>query len=144
MDPPRGSNGSEGAARLPACTLRLPRSESSRARFPGCPPESCPSVQREGHVPCQVATIPQESGRPAAPAARETPGVFTLKVTGLQPDQEVTVETAYVQLARPAGGGWSLRIPLTVAPRFVRNDEQGSRAPQGQPLALARDPGHRF
>jgi Ca-activated chloride channel family protein len=86
----------------------------------------------------------RRAGRQAALATRESPDVFTLQVAGLQPDQEVTVETSYVQLARAEGAGWSLRIPLTTSPRYVRSDELTSRHAQGQPLALLRDPGHRF
>ena len=83
-------------------------------------------------------------GRQAALASRESPDVFTLRVTGIEPDQEVRVVTSYVQLARPEGTGWTLRVPLTTAPRYVREDERGSRHAEGQPLAVARDPGHRF
>lgn len=83
-------------------------------------------------------------GRQAALTTRESPDVFTLQVAGLKPDEEVVVRTEYVQLARPEGGGWSLRVPLTTAPRYVRDDEAFSRPAQGQPLALLRDPGHRF
>ncbi len=84
------------------------------------------------------------TGRQAAMATRESPDVFTLRVAGIQPDQEIKVETYYVQLARVEGTGWSLRVPLTTAPRYVRGDELASRHAQGQPLALLRDPGHRF
>ncbi len=84
------------------------------------------------------------TGRQAALATRESPDVFTLRVAGIQPDQEIRVETSYAQLARVEGAGWSLRIPLTTAPRYVRGDEIASRHAQGQPLALLRDPGHRF
>jgi Ca-activated chloride channel family protein len=83
-------------------------------------------------------------GRQAALMSRESPDVFTLQVAGLQPDQDVTVETCYVQLARAEGAGWSLRVPLTTAPRYIRSDEVTGRHAQGQPLALLRDPGHRF
>ncbi len=83
-------------------------------------------------------------GRQAALLTRESPDVFTLQIAGIIPGQDVIVETAYVQLARPEGAGWSLRLPLTTAPRFVRDDELSSRHAQGQPLALLRDPGHRF
>jgi Ca-activated chloride channel family protein len=86
----------------------------------------------------------KQRGRPAALLTRESPDVFTLRVAGLQPDQEVTVTTSYVQLARAEGKGWSLRIPLTTAPRYVRGDEIASRHASGQPLAVMRDPGHRF
>jgi Ca-activated chloride channel homolog len=86
----------------------------------------------------------RKDGRQAALTTRESPDVFTLSLTGIEPGQEVVVETSYVQLARPENAGWSLRIPLTTSPRFVREDETGSRHSQGQPLALMRDPGHRF
>ena len=86
----------------------------------------------------------KREGRQAALATRESPDVFTLQVAGLQPDQDITVVTSYVQLARVEGDNWSLRLPLTTAPRYVRSDELTSRYAQGQPLALLRDPGHRF
>jgi Ca-activated chloride channel family protein len=86
----------------------------------------------------------KKQGRQAALLTRESPDVFTLQVAGIAPDQDVTVETSYVQLARAEGPGWNLRIPLTTSPRYVRGDETGSRHAQGQPLLLLRDPGHRF
>jgi Ca-activated chloride channel family protein len=86
----------------------------------------------------------KQEGRQAALATREAADVFTLQVAGIQPEQEVTVETRYVQLARQEGGQWVLRVPLTTAPRYMRSDERGSRSANGQPLALLRDPGHRF
>ena len=43
--------------------------------------------------------------------------------------------------ARAAGGaGWSLRIPLTTAPRYVRATRPAHAPPQGQPLAPAARP----
>ena len=86
----------------------------------------------------------KQEGRQAALATRESPDVFTLRLAGLQPDQEIRVETDYTLLARMESGDWTLRLPLTTAPRYVREDEAGSRHAQGQPLALLRDPGHRF
>jgi Ca-activated chloride channel family protein len=86
----------------------------------------------------------RRQGNQAALLSRESPDVFTLQVAGIQPDQDVIVETSYVQLGRAEGAGWSLRVPLTTAPRYVRSDELTSRHAQGQPLFLLRDPGHRF
>lgn len=92
-------------------------------------------------------------GRQAALATRETPNVFTLQVAGLKPDEPITVETEYIQLARTERvrttapstmSQWSLRIPLTTTPRYVRSDKRDSAEAQGQPLLLLRDPGHRF
>ena len=86
------------------------------------------------------------AGKQAALLTRESPDVFTLRVAGIRPDEDVVVETDYVQLARPQADqpGWRFRVPLTTAPRYVREDELESRHAQGQPLALLRDPGHRF
>lgn len=86
----------------------------------------------------------KEWNQQAALLTRESPDVFTLQIAGIQPDQEIAVETSYVQLARADGIGWSLRVPLTTAPRYVREDEAGSHHAHGQPLGLLRDPGHRF
>jgi Ca-activated chloride channel family protein len=86
----------------------------------------------------------KQQGRQGALLTREAPDVFTLQVAGVEPGQDVCVETDYVQLARAEGVGWSLRVPLTTSPRYVRDDETGSRLAHGQPLALLRDPGHRF
>jgi Ca-activated chloride channel family protein len=84
------------------------------------------------------------TGRQAALVTRESPDVFTLAVTGVLPGETVTVDTDYLQVAKADGAGWSLRIPLTVAPRYTRPNEDGDRHAAGQPLALAVDPGHRF
>jgi Ca-activated chloride channel family protein len=100
-------------------------------------------LKERGQAETEYKTAKRE-GRQAALATRESPDVFTLQVAGLQPDQDVKVETSYVQLARAEGRGWSLRIPLTTAPRYVRGDEVNTRHAHAQPLALLRDPGHRF
>jgi Ca-activated chloride channel family protein len=86
----------------------------------------------------------KRQGQQAALATRESPDVFTLQVAGLQPDQDIVVETSYTQLARAEGAGWSLRAPLTTSPRYVRSDEIASHPAHGQPLLVMRDPGHRF
>jgi len=89
-------------------------------------------------------TRAREEGRQATLLTRETPSVFTLLITGIKPDEDVTVETSYVQLASVEGDGWTLRIPLTTAPRYVRGDEVGTTNALAQPLGLLRDPGHLF
>jgi Ca-activated chloride channel family protein len=86
----------------------------------------------------------KRAGRQAALVTRESPDVFTLAVAGIRSGLDVVVQTDYVQAARPEGAGWSLRVPLTTAPRYVRADEANSRHAAGQPLAVLRDPGHRF
>jgi Ca-activated chloride channel homolog len=44
-------------------------------------------------------------GRQAALVTREAPDVFTLRVAGIRPDQEIKIETSYAQLARAEGAG---------------------------------------
>ncbi|WP_197909482.1 VIT domain-containing protein [Gemmata massiliana] len=86
----------------------------------------------------------KRTGRQAALVTRESPDVFTLAVAGIRAGQDIVVQTDYVQVAKVEGAGWSLRVPLTTAPRYVRADEANSRHADGQPLAVLRDPGHRF
>ena len=86
----------------------------------------------------------KREGKQAVMVTRESPDVFTICIAGVKPDEDITVETSYVQVANAEGIGWSIRIPLTTSPRYVRKDEFSSRHAQGQPLAVLRDPGHRF
>ncbi|MHB0879019.1 MAG: VIT domain-containing protein [Anaerolineae bacterium] len=86
----------------------------------------------------------KRKGKQAAIATRESADVFTLRLAGIKPDEDITVETDYVQLARAEGSGWSLRVPLTTSPRYTRSDEGGTPEAAGQPLLVMRDPGHRF
>ncbi|MCI0705053.1 MAG: hypothetical protein L0241_28670 [Planctomycetia bacterium] len=88
--------------------------------------------------------VAKRTGRQAALVTRESPDVFTLAIAGIRGGQDVVIQTEYVQLAKPEGPGWTLRIPLTTSPRYVREDEVNSRHAAGQPLAILRDPGHRF
>ncbi len=86
----------------------------------------------------------KREGKQAVMVTRESPDVFTICIAGVKPDEDIQVETTYVQVANADGIGWSIRIPLTTSPRYVRKDEFSSRHAQGQPLAILRDPGHRF
>lgn len=86
----------------------------------------------------------KEDGKQAALISRESPNVFTLKVAGIHPDELVKVKTHYIQILQPSLVGYSFRLPLTTAPRYVRDDEFGSRHAEGNPLSVVRDPKHRF
>jgi Ca-activated chloride channel family protein len=101
------------------------------------------SLAARGDAERQYAAARQE-GRQAALATRESADVLTLQIAGLHPDQDVVVETEFVQTAMPDGAGWLLRVPLTIGPRYSRPDERGSAASRGQPLQVWRDPRHRF
>jgi Ca-activated chloride channel family protein len=85
----------------------------------------------------------RSQGEQAALTTRESPDVFTVRLAGLRPDEPIEIVTRLVVLARAQGSGFSLRFPLTTAPRFVGRNERDSAWAQGQPLALLRDPGYR-
>lgn len=86
----------------------------------------------------------KKEGKSAAILTWEMSNVFTLKVAGIAPDDDVIVKTNYVQIGEPEGTGFMFRIPLTTAPRYVRADERKSRSSDAQPMAVLRYPGHRF
>lgn len=86
----------------------------------------------------------KEEGRQAALMSQESEDVFTLRLAGIEPGQQVRVQTQFLQLASLREQSFELRIPLTVPPRFVREDEAGSARSQGQPMKMEKDPGHGF
>ena len=82
--------------------------------------------------------------RQAVLVTQEKADTFTLRIAGLRPGETIEVRTSFVQMADRQESGWQIRVPLTVAPKYVRPDESGTGAAQSNPLALSRDPGHRF
>lgn len=86
----------------------------------------------------------KKEGKQAALVSREAPNVFTLHVAGIHPDEVVEIKTHYVQILRSTDEGFEFRLPLTTAPRYVRDDELESRNAKGEPLAIMLDPQHRF
>ncbi|MBN1193826.1 MAG: VWA domain-containing protein [Methanomicrobiaceae archaeon] len=83
-----------------------------------------------------------KEGKKAVLVTRESADVFTLHLTGIPPDTDVVVRTTVALLARAVPNGWEIRLPVTIAPRFVRHDEDhpGVRA---NPLLTVVDPGYR-
>lgn len=96
----------------------------------------------------------KQEGKQAALATKQGPDIFSLNVNGIKPGEPVCVETTFAQVAKPEDDGWTLRVPLTTAPRYcaaiLNAIESGVTTPeaeagiQAQPLAIARDPKHRF
>jgi Ca-activated chloride channel homolog len=92
----------------------------------------------------QVYDEARRTGRQAVLLTRESPDVFSLHVSGIEAGQDVEITTDFVQSLKPRRDGFTLRIPLTVTPRFVSPHARGGRHEHGQPLALTHDPGHRL
>jgi Ca-activated chloride channel family protein len=83
-----------------------------------------------------------EAGKKAVLVTRESPDVFTLHLTGIPPETDVTVQTTFILLARVTPRGWEVRVPFTIGPRYTRPDENHPGT-QAQPLLSAADPGYR-
>lgn len=82
-------------------------------------------------------------GRQAVMLVRESPNVFALSVAGITPGEKVLVTTSFFVIGEQRGTGFEFRVPLTIAPRYTRRDERGSRT-SGRSLASLIDPLHRF
>ena len=82
-------------------------------------------------------------GKKAVLVTRESPDVFTLHLTGIPPESDVTVRTTFTLLARVIPQGWEIRVPFTIGPRYTRPDEEHP-AIQARPLLSAADPGYRL
>lgn len=59
------------------------------------------------------------AGQQASLVEQERPNLFTTSVANIAPGQEVTIEIGYLQSARYDGSEFSLRVPMTLTPRFV-------------------------
>ena len=57
-------------------------------------------------------------GRQAALTEEERPNIFTNSVANVGPGQSVVVQVEYQEPVHQAGGAFSLRVPLVVAPRY--------------------------
>ena len=85
----------------------------------------------------------KDEGAEALLLLQESPDVFTLKLLGIQASEPITVRVAFVEMLRYDQDGWNLRLPLTLAPRYVRADEE-NRGRGQNPLDIKKDPGYRF
>jgi Ca-activated chloride channel family protein len=85
-----------------------------------------------------------EEGRKGVLLTRETADIFTLHLTGIPPGSEVRVRIDLLQYATPQDGDLVFRTPLTVAPRYIRDDEKVLAQENASPLLMLLDPGHTF
>jgi len=61
----------------------------------------------------------KSEGRKAALVEQQRPNVFTTSVSGVMPDEDVTIEIAYQETAQFENGEFRLRFPMVVAPRYT-------------------------
>ncbi len=61
----------------------------------------------------------KRAGRKASLLSQERPNIFTTAVANIAPDETVQVEIEYQQTLHYDQGGFRLRFPLVVAPRYI-------------------------
>ncbi|ULL00995.1 marine proteobacterial sortase target protein [Bradyrhizobium sp. I71] len=86
----------------------------------------------------------RSAGQKAALTEQERPNVFTNSVANIGPGETVLVQIEYQEPVHQAGGEYSLRVPLVVAPRYnpapivqsvdFRNDGSGWGAATSDPV----------
>ncbi len=71
------------------------------------------------------------SGQRAGLVEQERPNLFTTSVANIGPGETLEVEIGYLQTLRFDNGQFSLRLPMTVTPRFIPG---GELKPAGSPV----------
>jgi Ca-activated chloride channel family protein len=78
------------------------------------------------------------AGQQASLVEQERPNLFTTSVANIAPGEEIAIEIGYLQTAEYDQGEFSLRLPMTLTPRFVPGAAvQPSTGPPIQPGVTA-------
>lgn len=64
----------------------------------------------------------KKAGKQAALLESERPNLFTTSVANIAPLEQVEVEISYLQAVEYKDGGFSLRLPTTLTPRYIPGD----------------------
>jgi len=73
---------------------------------------------KERHDAEAVYEEAKADGKKAALLEQERPNLFTVSVANLPPGEKISVELEYSEALEPEDGGYSLRFPLVVTPRY--------------------------
>ncbi|MES2605889.1 MAG: marine proteobacterial sortase target protein [Pseudomonadota bacterium] len=80
----------------------------------------------EREAATQIYQQARSEGRKAALVEQQRPNLFTQKVANIAPGETVTVELQYIQAIRYDDGHFSLRLPLTLTPRYIPGEALGA------------------
>jgi Ca-activated chloride channel family protein len=61
----------------------------------------------------------RDAGQQASLVEQERPNIFTTSVANIAPGEEIAIEIGYLQTAAYEDGQFSLRLPLTLTPRYI-------------------------
>lgn len=76
----------------------------------------------------QIYQQAKQSGQRAGLLEQERPNIFTTSVANIDPKDEVRIEIKYQQRLPYDDGGFSLRFPMVVAPRYIPGSPTGKQA----------------
>ncbi len=65
----------------------------------------------------------KKQGKKASLVSQQRPNMFTTKVANIAPNETVTIEISYLQPVHFQAQEFSLRLPLTITPRFVAKQQ---------------------
>ena len=82
---------------------------------------------REREEAQRVYRAARDSGRRASIVSQATPNLFTTAVANIGPGEWVDIEIEYLQTARYDSGELSVRLPLTLTPRYGIGDAPEQR-----------------
>lgn len=88
----------------------------------------------------------KRAGKQAALTEQERPNLFTQSVANIAPYEEIEVRLRYLDTARFGDGSFSLRVPLTITPRYVPGkgiEPDASAATMMSPVAARSGDSHR-
>ncbi|MDZ7684793.1 MAG: VIT domain-containing protein [Gammaproteobacteria bacterium] len=74
---------------------------------------------REREAAKKIYERAKREGKKAALTEQERPNLFTQSVANIAPGETVEVTLRYIETARFDGGTFSLRVPMTLTPRYV-------------------------
>ncbi len=69
----------------------------------------------------------RQSGQQAGLLEQERPNIFTTSVANIDPGDEVRIQITYLQQLPYDDGGFSLRFPMVVAPRYIPGTPTGKQ-----------------
>lgn len=82
----------------------------------------------------------KREGKKASLVEQERPNMFTASVANIGPGEKVAIQIEYQDMAEMKGGKFSLRFPMTVAPRFSPTPQTVQVASNGGTQTVAFDP----
>jgi Ca-activated chloride channel family protein len=81
----------------------------------------------------QIYEQAKQTGQQAGLLEQERPNIFTTSVANIAPGDEVRIQIHYTQLLPYDDGGFRLRFPMVVGPRYIPGKPAGKQGPGSVP-----------